>query len=163
LFKTQPLVALDCLIDSAEADVDDDFLGTRVGQASPIEIVDAQTLIDWADLAPERRYPRLGAAMPVFALQNLDDVAGVSEHFLAVLQHAPDKAAFPGSPFMRIHPSGWAGSLAANLEHRKVMLAALADLHDPAVDAWLREADRAVDDWIARERERESAQEETFE
>lgn len=163
IFKVQPVVALDAFLDPDGGEIDDDIFHSRSGQLPPLENVDEAMLASWADAAPERRYANLGHALPVFRLENLDEVVGISEQFVAMLRRAPDKAAFLGEARWRVHPDGWAGSLAAVLERRKAVLAALADVRDPDVDAWLAAADRSIDDWIARERDRESLQEETFE
>lgn len=67
-----------------------------------------------------RRYTRLGHSMPVFETEQLGDVK-VSTPFLAVLENAAER---PRSrqPYRLVHPSGWSGSLAANLERRKSVL-----------------------------------------
>lgn len=168
LLKVQPIAALDALIDPPGEDVDqadagDDMFDASVGRASPLDVVDTATLIAWADVASARRYPRLGRSMSVFETEPLGDVKGLSAPFLTVLTHAPDKAAFLGNPYRLVHPSGWSGSLAANLAHRKSVLAGLSDMGDAVVDAWLDETNRAIDRWIAAERDREHDQEESFE
>ncbi|MBU3078856.1 hypothetical protein [Sphingomonas quercus] len=163
LFKTQPLPALDCVLDNGVDGADEDMFEVSVSRTSPLDQVPAAMLVGWADQVPERRYPRLGAAMSIFVLRNLDEVTGLSDHFIGVMAHAPDKAAFLGSPFNTVHPRGWVGSLVANLEHRKSVLAGLEQLGDAQVNAWLIIANRTIDNWIAAERERENAQEESFE
>lgn len=96
-------------------------------------------------------------------VENLDDVTGLSPHFLSVLARAPDKTAFLGDPHARIVPNGWSGSLADNLSRRKDMLAGLSEMGDADVDAWLAAANHALDGWIAAERSKEIEQEESFE
>jgi hypothetical protein len=132
-----------------------------VTRASAIETLDPDTLIAWADAAPDRRYPRLG--VPVFKVENLDQVTGLSPAFVFVLKHAPDKAGFLGDPYSRVHPMNWSGSLVTALDHRKAMLGGLAELGDAEIDRWLDGAMKAIDTWIASERKRESQQEESFE
>lgn len=163
LFKAQPLIALDCFIGSGSPDIDADIFEGRGNREAPLEKIGPETLVTWAEIAPEQRYPRLGRAIPLFTLENLDEVTGLSDHFIAVLKHAPDKAAFLGNPYLRIHPSGWAGDLSDHLERRKKILGALADLADPEVNVWLEAANEAISNWIASERERESSREESFE
>lgn len=163
IFKVQPRVALNMFVDPADGELYGDILNARANQRPPIESIDLQTLVDWANVAPERRYPNLGRALPIFRLENLDEVIGLSDQFIAMLCHAPDKAAFLGDAQSRIHPDGWAGSLSAVLERRKNTLAGLTDIGDADVDSWLTAANTCIDNWIVRERERESAQEETFE
>ena len=168
LLKVQPTATLDALIDppgddEGQHDVGDDMFDASIGRASPLDVVDPATLIAWADVAPSRRYPRLGYSMPVFETEQLGDVKALSPPFLAVLAHAPDKPAFLGNPYRLVHPRSWSGSLAANLAHRKSVLAGLANLGETVVEAWLIETNQAIDRWIASERDREHDQEETFE
>lgn len=164
LLKTHPLAALDCLVDQpGDEALDDELFEARIARASPIETVDPDTLLTWARSAPERRFPRLGMALSIFKVESLGDVTGLSPHFLSVLTEAPDKTAFLGEPRARIVPDGWSGSLADNLSRRKDMLAGLSVMGDADVDAWLVDANRALDGWIAAELGREMEQEETFE
>jgi hypothetical protein len=101
--------------------------------------------------------------MPIFKVENLDEVTGLSPNFMSVLAHAPDKAGFLGASYSRVHPNGGTGSLAASLERRKAILGGLLDLGDADIDRWLVEANSAIDGWMASERERESREEESFE
>ena len=162
-FKVQPAVALDVLVDPEDGDLHDDLFDAQANQLPPVATVDLPTLVEWANIAPDRRYPNLGRALPIFKLEGLDEISGLSDYFIVLLRHAPNKAAFLGNPYSRIHPDGWSGLLSAVLEERKTKLAGLADIGDPDVDAWLAEAYTSIDNWITRERERESAREETFE
>jgi hypothetical protein len=163
IFKAQPVVALDCLVDPENGELDNDMFKAQPNQLPTMATIDVLVLIDWANIAPERRYSNLGRALPIFKLENLDDAIGLSEHFVTLLRRAPNKAAFLGNPYFRIYPDGWAGPLSAILEQRKAMLMRLADIGNADVNAWLAAANTSIDNWIARERERESAQEEAFE
>ena len=162
--KTHPLATLDCLVDQPGDDgLDDELFEASVARASPIETIDPETLVAWAQAAPERRFARLGVALPIFKAEVMDEATGLSPHFLSVLAHARDKAAFLGDPHSRIVPNGWSGSLADNLTRRKELLTGLSDMADADVDAWLTATNQALDGWIEAERARESEQEETFE
>uniref|UniRef100_A0A183CN40 BTB domain-containing protein n=1 Tax=Globodera pallida TaxID=36090 RepID=A0A183CN40_GLOPA len=163
LFKVQPIAALDCLLEGEGEEIDDDMFETSMTRTSPLEHVAIDTLVGWADQSPERRYPLIGAAMPLFTTESLDEVTGISETFLTMLRHAPDKAVFMDSLFETIHPSGWAGSAVPHLQKRRDCLARLSEIGALDVDACLVRANGAIDHWIAAERERENAQEERFE
>lgn len=108
------------------------------------DFYDRERLANWTNLYP-------GAA------------AWVSKHFIALLRNAPNKASFLGDVYSRIHPDGWSGPLSAVLEQRRTKLAELADLGDKEIDAWLAVANTFIDNWIMRERCKESGQEESFE
>lgn len=160
LFKTQPEVALDVFVDGAKGPPERLFKG-RVGRGSPLDGVDTDVLTGWADRAPERRYARLGEVLSLFRKDQMGNVLGVNPAFTALLERAPDKMAFLGDAYTRVHPSGWSGSLAEILTSRKALLDDLPDHSDIA--AWRAREYPRIDQWIAAERERESEQEESFE
>jgi len=84
LLKTHPVTTLDCLLDPVDGGAPDaELFEPSVTRASAIETLDPDTLIAWADAAPDRRYPRLG--VPVFKVENLDQVTGLSPAFVFVL------------------------------------------------------------------------------
>ncbi|MFK4059425.1 hypothetical protein [Brevundimonas sp. NPDC046655] len=160
LFKTQPEVALDVFVDGAKGPAERLFK-RRVGRGSPLDGVDTDVLIAWADRAPERRYACLGEVLSLFRKDQMDKVLGVNPAFTALLERAPDKVAFLGEAYTRVHPSGWSGSLAEILTSRKALLDDLPN--HPDIAAWRAREYPRIDRWIAAERERESEQEESFE
>ncbi len=160
LFKTQPELALDTLVDGSEGPVERLF-GRFIRRGSPLDSIDTALLTAWADRAPQRRYARLGTVMSLFRKDQMGHELGLNPAFIALLERAPDKAVFLGDAYSRVHPNGWSGSLAEVLASRKALLDDLPDL--PEVTTWrVREYPR-IDQWIAAEREREAKQEESFE
>lgn len=157
LFETQPTIALDALL------LGDGDLELRLDRPSPLEGMDQDTLGRWADVDPEQRYPLIGQVMPIFDRSEMGDATGLSLRFLALLERAPNRAAFLGGPRHRIFPSGWSGSLANILERRRALLEPLADHDDPAVKGWLAALDEWLGERIAEERLRDAEQEESFE
>lgn len=117
----------------------------------------------WANKNPGDRYPRLGYSLSLFAAGDMEEANGLSPLFVALMAKAPDKVRFLGESHHRIRRSGWSGSLADILGKRKAMLAPLAADPDLGVQAWLQAQGPRLDDWIAGERLRESAREESFE
>lgn len=160
LFETEPQVALDVFVDGDKGPPERLFKG-RVERGSPLDGVDTDVLIAWADRAPERRYARLGEVLSMFRKDQMDNVLGVNPAFTALLERAPDKIAFLGEAYTRVHPSGWSGSLAEILTSRKALLDDLPD--HPDIAAWRAREYPRIDRWIAAERERESEREESFE
>lgn len=163
LFKAQPEVALDVfLLDGPPHHNRHLFDFSFVG-ASPVESVDADTLCAWADKDAQERYPLLGNALSLYAGKQFKETTGLSPLFLAIMAKAPDKRRFLGDGYARLYPTSWSGSLADALEKRKGILDTLSYDPDPDVQAWLRETRMQLDEWIARERQRESKREESFE
>jgi hypothetical protein len=160
LFKTQPEIALDTLVDGPDGPVERLFR-RRVGHGSPLDSIDLDRLTAWAEHAPERRYAQLGAMTSLFRKDQMDTVLGLNPTFLALLNAAPDKLGFLGDAHSRVQPNGWSGSLAEILASRKALLDDLPDL--PEVAAWREREYPRIDRWIAIEREREAEQEESFE
>lgn len=163
VFKSQPELALDMFLLGPEGTADDDPFEAGTYKASPIETLGETVLADWAGKDSAIRYPRLANALSLFKPSPNDEDQGLSPVFLALLGQAPDKAAFLGDGYRRIHPMSWSGSLADVLERRRTVLAGLADLDDPAVAAWLADQNVMFERWIAHERRRGAEQEESFE
>lgn len=157
LFETQPVITLDSLL------LGDGDLELRIDRPSPLDGLDHEVLGGWADVDPATRYPLIGQALPIFEKAEMDDPTGLSSRFLALLERAPDRAAFLGGPRHRIYPSGWSGSLADILERRRALLQPLADYHDAAVKDWLAKLDQWLAQRIAEERQRDAESEESFE
>lgn len=160
LFKTQPEIALDTLVDGPEGPVERLFR-RFVGRGSPLDIINPDRLTAWADQAAEERYARLGRIMSLFRKDQMDNVLGLNPTFIGLLEQAPNKSVFLGDAYSRVHPNGWSGSLADILASRKSLLDDLPDL--PEVAEWREREYPRIDQWIAREREREAQQEESFE
>lgn len=160
LFRTQPELALDVLVDGDDGPVERLF-ESQPGRGSPLDTVPVETLLAWAELAPERRYARLGEVLSLFHKDQIDSAIGLNPVFIALLEQAPDKAAFLGDAYSRLHPNGWSGSLAAILAHRLALLEGLPD--HPDITAWRMQEGGRVAKWIAGERQQEAEREESFE
>lgn len=160
LFAIQPAIALDELL---VGDVDSDRADLRLGRPTPLENVDTGVLRAWADLDPARRYPLIGEGLLLFGADDSDADASLSAKFLDVMEYAPDRAAFLGQPYDRLHPRSWSGSLAHILERRRDTLRDLASHSDGAVRTWVADVEKWIDQCVAAERKRESASEESFE
>ncbi|MNS84542.1 hypothetical protein D3C86_1433900 [compost metagenome] len=160
LFEVQPEIALDVFVGGPEGPVRRLFR-QRTGRPSPLAKIDPALIKAWADADPERRYDRLGDATSLFEKDRSDNATALNPLFVALLERAPDKAAFLGEAYIRVHPSGWSGSLADILESRKRLLDGLPD--HPDVAAWLARERPRVETWIARERQNEAEREERFE
>jgi hypothetical protein len=157
LFAVQPGIALDAFLLGDETGIE-----IRLERRSPLNDMDVAVLREWADVDPETRYPLVGRLLSIFEVNDLDDVSGLSSRFLALLEHAPDRAAFLGDG-RRLYPSGWSGSLADVLEKRRAMLEPLIRHHDPAVTDWIEKLDEWLGECIASERRRDAEREESFE
>lgn len=163
LFKTQPTVALDTFLLGNAPLENYHLLELRSVRASPIEGIEGDTLCAWAAQDPANRFLLLGRALALFSRKELDESAGLSPLFLAVMAKAPNKQQFLGDVWHRVYPRGWNGSIADILERRKGMLDELLVDADSNVQAWVHDTRQKVDDWIVQERGRESGREERFE
>lgn len=161
LFQTQPDIALDTFILADRPRASRRIFDFGFMRGSPVEHVEAVTLQAWADRDPETRYPLLGQSISLFTCQQHEETNEISQLFLALLAHAPDKAAFLGEVYLRLHPQSWTGSLAGILERRRTALEALTEY--PDVVAWYDRSRGEIERWINENRRRESQDEETFE
>lgn len=160
LFSSQPEIALDTFIDGPEGPVRRVFSRTE-RRGSPLEMVEADRLTSWANLAPERRYAQLGSVLSLFKFDKMDDVVGLNPLFTTILESAPNKSDFLGDDIYRVHPRSWSGSLADILESRKALLGQMPD--HPDVISWREREYPRIDEWIASVRDQESREEERFE
>jgi len=161
LFRAQPLMALDSflipnLIRPKWQFFDAKELGGIISSVEP-------TILErWAAHDPNVRYPLLGRSLSLFSSRN-EEENSLSPVFAKMLALAPDKRAFLGNFWDRLHPGGWSGSLADLLSKRRAKLANLLEHEDADVRHWVAEAQLELDRWIERERLRERESEESFE
>jgi len=163
LIKAQTAIGLDLFVLEAAAKGGHVVWELGIDRVSPLDEVDFEQLVAWAEVDPVTRYPLLGAGLPMFATEAMDTDTGLSERFLALLNRAPDRYAFLDRGAYRFSPSGWVGSLAVRLERRLALLDGLRSIADPAIDRWIAAITPQIQVQIAREREREARDEESFE
>lgn len=118
-------------------------------------------LLEWADVDPSTRFPRLAGVIPAF--KNQDDTTEWSEAAWALLGAAPDRAAVLWGLASQLHPSAWSGSLADILERRRPLLQPFLGDDDPAVRQVARETDDEIQQEIVSRRLREVSRDERFE
>jgi hypothetical protein len=161
LFETHPLIALDEFLLPEFRPRNRVLFDGDFGSGTPVEDVGSETLVQWANIDPDRRYPLLGKSIPMFKRQQGEDENGVSTLFLEILGHAPDKRAFLGDISSRWHRGSWSGSLADILEQRCVAIAALGNKFGGEVLQWvtdmLAELKRRIEHESKRDREGEQS------
>ena len=162
LFETQPVVALDVFLLSALTRRNSRRFQAGFSIDTPIELMDPAVLRQWAGQDPGTRYPLLGQAISMF-LRKSDEDTGLSPLFQQMLDYAPDKRAFLGELWARIHPHTWSGSLADILEWRKAQLLKLRGSPHLDVRQWVDDNQPELDRWITNERNQDRQGEESFE
>jgi hypothetical protein len=163
LFETHPLIALDEFLLPELKPGNRGLFEANFGSGTPVEDVAPETLLKWADVDPNRRYPLLGKSIAMFKRQQGEEENGVSGLFLDILGHAPDKRAFLGDIGARLHPRSWSGSLAGILARRRAAISTLGDNVGGEVQQWVVEMLPELDRWIERERTRDGDEEQSFE
>jgi len=163
LFETHPLIALDEFLLRELRPRNRGLFEGDFGSGTPVEDVGVETLIQWADVDPDRRYPLLGKSIPMFKRPQGDEEDDVSPLFLEILGHAPDQRAFLGDIWLRLHPRSWSGSLADILVRRRVAITKLGDNFGGDVRQWVVEMLPELDRWIEHESKRNREGEQSFE
>lgn len=161
LFKVQPAIALSAFLLGDQPLANHHLLSFGFHRTPPTEGVAVETLRGWADQDPAVRYAALSRSLSLFVRNNMDETGELSPLFVDLLQTAPDKAAFLGEPWSRLHPRSYNGSPYHVLSQRKAAVETL--LEDPDVAAWYEYARPQLDAWLAQAQLREAAQEESFE
>lgn len=164
LFGAQPFVALDELLLPTPARRNQHLFDASFGFGTPLEKLDPSTLCAWADRDAAVRYPLLGQCLSMFKTsRGGDDEGNISPLFLDVLAKAPDKPAFLGDFWERIHPRAWSGSLADVLIGRRTRLKELETHPDASIRRWVADMQPKFEQWLETERTREREKEESFE
>ncbi|MBE3288358.1 MULTISPECIES: hypothetical protein [Enterobacter] len=163
LFETHPLIALDEFLLPELRPRNRGLFEGDFGSGTPVENVGAETLVQWANIDPDRRYPLLGKSIPMFKRQQGEEENGVSTLFLEILGHAPDKRAFLGDIWSRLHPPSWSGSLADILVRRRAAITTLGDNVGGEVRQWVTDMLPELERWIEHESKRDREGEQSFE
>lgn len=163
LFETQPFIALDAFLLPGPTIRNRGLFAGDSGFGTPVEAMDPVVLRQWANLDPAERYPLLGMSIAMFRRSHGEEENGIAPLLIEMLGHAPDKRAFLGDFYDRLHPRSWIGSLADILERRKVQMQILRENPDPEVARWVDAMLPDLDKWIARERVRDRSKEQSFE
>lgn len=163
LFETHPLIALDEFLLPELRPRNRGLFEGGFGSGTPVEDGSAETLVQWANIDPDRRYPLLGKSIPMFKRQQGEEENGVSTLFLEILGHAPDKRAFLGDIWSRLQPRGWSGSLADILVRRRAAITTLGDNVGGEVRQWVTDTLPELERWIEHERKRDREGEQSFE
>lgn len=163
IFEAQPHIALDTFLLQEGTPRDLVWTEAIYGSNVAVDEIDPSILRRWADVDAGARYPLLGQVIPLFKCAPGDDIGDLSPLLLEILESAPDKHAFLGEGWARLHPRGWSGSLTNILAGRRTKLLALVESKHAEVRRWLDEALTTLDHCIEHERLRDRAQEESFE
>ncbi len=163
LFETQPLTALDEFLLPELKPRNRGLFEADFGSGTPVEDVGVDTLVKWANVDPDARFPLLGKSVPLFKRQQGEEENGVSALFLEILGHAPDKRAFLGDIWSRLHPRSWSGSLADILVRRRAAIRTLGDNVGGEVQQWVIDVLPELDRWIQHESKRDRDGEQSFE
>ncbi|MCF7769475.1 hypothetical protein [Achromobacter pulmonis] len=163
IFETHPLIALDELLLPELRPSNRRLFEGDFGSGTPEEDVGAETLVQWANIDPDRRYPLLGESIPMFKRQQGEEENGVSTLFLEILCRAPDKRAFLGDIWSRLHPRSYSGSLADILVRRHAAITTLGDIVGGEVRQWVTDMLPELERWIEHESKRDREGEQSFE
>ncbi|MFJ1300676.1 hypothetical protein ACILG0_11960 [Pseudomonadota bacterium AL_CKDN230030165-1A_HGKHYDSX7] len=163
IFEAHPLIALDELLLPKLAPRNRELFEGGFGSGTPVEDAGAETLVQWANIDPDQRYPLLGESIHMFKRQQGEEENCVSTLFLEILGHAPDKRAFLGDIWLRLHPRSWSGSLADILVRRREAITRLGDDVGGEVRQLVTDMLPELERWIEHESKRVRQGEQSFE
>ncbi len=163
LFEVQPFIALDIFLLNATDVFTSGMFEVDSVFGNPLRNITSATLRQWADVDSTTRYPLLGQSTPMFKQDNGEESNELAPQFLELLEYAPDKYAFLGDFYLRLHPGSWCGSLADILLQRRIQVLKFFESPYSDVRRWANEIIPKIDDWIDTERERDRRQEASFE
>lgn len=163
LFSTQTFIALDVFLLRGSTSGSTGLFEMHFSFDTPIEKIDPVVLRQWAETDATLRYPLLGQAIPMFKRKPGEESDDLDPLFLELLEHTPDKHAFLGDYWTRLHPRSWTGSLADILVRRRSQVLSFQESPHAEVCRWVDELLPDLDLWIEKERNRDRDKEESFE
>lgn len=163
LFETQTFIALDAFLLHGATSRITNLFNMHFSSDTPVEKVDPALLRQWANMDPTLRYPLLGQAIPMFKRKHGEESDDFDPVFLELLEAAPDKHAFLGDYWARLHPRSWMGSLADVLIQRRSQVLRFQVSPHAEVRQWIDGLLPDLDVWIEKEQIRDRDKEESFE
>lgn len=163
LFETQTFIALDAFLLHGATSRITNLFDMHFSSDTPVEKVDPALLRQWANMDPTLRYPLLGQAIPMFKRKHGEESDDFDPVFLELLEAAPDKHAFLGDYWARLHPRSWMGSLVDVLIQRRSQVLRFQVSPHAEVRQWIDGLLPDLDVWIEKEQIRDRDKEESFE
>ncbi|CDF96514.1 hypothetical protein BN844_4189 [Pseudomonas sp. SHC52] len=163
LFETQTFIALDAFLLHGATSGITNLFNMHFNSDTPVEKIDPALLRQWANMDPKLRYPLLGQAIPMFKRKHGEESDDFDPAFLELLEAAPDKHAFLGDYWARLHPRSWMGSLANVLIQRRSQVLRFQVSPHAEVRQWIDGLLPDLDVWIEKEQIRDRDKEESFE
>ncbi|MBR0560467.1 hypothetical protein [Neokomagataea anthophila] len=153
LFETYSLIALDEFLLPELMPTNSKFFEGNFDLGELMENVGVESLVQWAAVDPNQRYPLLGKSIPMFKMTEGERENDVSNLFKEILVQAPDQRAFLGDIRSHLHPFILSGSLVDALEQRLVAIRKLGQDLGGDVRQWVVEMTPELSNRIQRERE----------
>lgn len=164
LLAVQPAAVLDALFARDEGEQQagiNVFDNLSEHQPNPADKISCEELIAWCNQNREKRYP-LAASFITFAHRTEESGPQVwSEQAKALLAHAPDPGSVLAAFVERFRPMSWSGSRAALIEANSRLLDSLEAETSANLMPVVTEAKTQLAREVARERERETAEDRT--
>lgn len=129
---------------------------------SPIEELSPWTLLEWAFIDPERRFPILGREMDMFHWDTGRD-SQITSNFRNILRHAPHKISFLGDIISRVHPHSSSGARVNLLNRRRKAIIEFGHKLGADVLQWVNEGLPSLDRWLEHELMQDRNTEQSFE
>jgi hypothetical protein len=163
LFKTQTFIALDAFLLNGVTSGTINLFEMHFSFDTPIEKIDPTILQQWANIDSAVRYTLLGKAIPMFKRSQGEESDDLDPVFLELLEVAPDKYAFLGDYWTRLHPRSWMGVLSNILIQRRSQVLNFQISQHAEVRRWVDDLLPELDLWIEKEKVRDRDKEESFE
>jgi hypothetical protein len=170
LFRTQPLMALDILIDGDE-NVSEGYARRNAlaggRRSSALAAVPEQVLLEWCRAGNDDRWARVAPLIPAFAPHESEAELQWSPLAQALLRNAPDPARVAETLVYVLAPTSWSGSRSEVIRRRLPLLDQLSDLlgseHEGKIVEWRREVTNLMEREARHERAEHQSRNERFE
>jgi hypothetical protein len=164
LFRTHPIVALDEVFGGPTNNYRLlTIWRSHLVRENPLDAVQTETLIAWAQVNPSARFPIVASVITSFTDPDDGTDPTWTPAALELLRFAPDRVAVLAKLISPLVPTSWSGSRAGILARRRVLLQPFLTDADTAVADWTRQRDAELEQEIQRNRMREQGADEGFE
>ncbi len=156
---THPIVLLDVFVgqsDNGYFGLRGIFSDLREDRDDPLDNISDITLLEWAQVDPEARFPKLAEAIRYFIQAGQDTPAQWTTAASKLIQLAPNPVAVLDIFLDRFAPMGWSGSKADIMQQRIPLLEELLKKKNTKVVEWASAKLPVYVGVVAQEREREA-------
>ena len=144
--RQHPQVFLDNFLGDIESRIGGLF--TNYDNPKPLSHIDDKVIIDWCEVNPSVRYPKVAAFMIAYQHNEHKNCLEWTPLSLIIMNNAPDVIAVLNAFNRTFRPSSWSGSRADIMERGLALISQLKTRQNPAISTWARNEEKVFSEEI---------------